>query len=219
MVDFKIIVGILLAVLVTGCQTPSSGSSAATFAANASQEQPGNYFVAERQAAILSIKSQAAIRCKNAGEEAALEQCFRKVIFDSFGSPSVGGSCPKENGLSDYANCITASAIAEQLEQKLRPADRFEPTAEDLQSPKDYLLKVMSHIKSEAEHDCSQRSLPERDRCEREAVKQLIKLPEKFSATCDQLNNSDENGECFGQGMRTATIEKAADRLSGKSGL
>lgn len=185
---------------------------------SADQEQPRKYFLAERQAAILSIKSQAAIQCKNAGQQSAVEQCFRKVIFDSFGSPSVGKGCPTESGLSDYANCVTASAVAEQLEQNLRPADRFEPTAEDLQSPKDYLLKVMNRINSEAKHACNQGSSSERDRCEGDVVKRLIELPEKFSATCERLNNLDDNGECLGQGMRTEMIEKAAERLNNKQG-
>ena len=218
MVDLKIIAGILLAVLMTGCQTPSPTSNATIAGADLSQEKPAKYFLAERQAAISSIKSQAASQCKNAGQQPAVEQCFRKVIFESFGSPSVGKGCPTESGLSDYANCITASAVAEQLEQKLGPADRFEPTAEDLRSPKDYLLKVMNHIKSEAEHACSQKSVSERDRCERDVVKRLIELPENFSATCERLNNLDDNGECLGQGMRTEMIEKAAKRLNNKLG-
>jgi hypothetical protein len=215
----KVAAAILLAMAVAGCQaSPSTSNAAATGAAT--YEKSVKYFQAEREAAISSIKSQAAIQCKNAGQESAVEQCFQKVIFESFGSPSAGrDGCPKENGLSDYANCVTAAASDERLEQKLKPADRFEPTDEDLHSAKEYSLKVMSRIESEIDQDCNQKTGAEHDRCQRDAIKQFSELPERLSATCELLHNSYDYGDCLGQGMRTVAIEKAADRLNAKSGI
>lgn len=218
MVYWKIIAGILLAMLVTGCQAPASGAGDTLTGSALSQKDTGEYFLSERRAAISSILSQADNACGNAGQPSADNQCIRKTIFEAFGSSSAAKTaCEKETSLAHYGNCITMNALADDLQLKLAPENRFTPTDEDLRTPESYLRKVVTVMESQARHDCATKSGSELDRCQRDVIKRISDLPESYKSTCEALSDSEQNGECFGKGVLAAFSQKAADRLKARS--